>query len=1250
MRKHAMRKHALALALMLLGGASAASAQTLTITDLMIPESDSGSQQAILFVHLNGVTPLTVTVDYFTQDDTAIAGKDYLPATGTLVFTGTGPQQIMVPILGDLEVEGDETFDVILENASTGATIADDTGVVTILNDDQPVDASIDDAVVTEGDSGTTTCLFDVRLAAPAPFPVTVGYATRDASATAGEDYRATTGSVTLTPGMILTTIAVDVFGDIVVEDDETFDVTIFDPGGVARDDGECTILNDDEPPPEPELAIGSAGVLEGDDGTVEAVFNVTLSGGAPGPVTVDFASRDGTATAASGDYHSVSGSLTFAPGETLQQITVEVSGDTRIEDDETFFVDLSHPDGAVIVDGRGEGTILNDDEEPPQISIDDVAVNEGDEGTAGAVFTVELSRAAGAAVTMDFATRDGTATVADGDYRSVSGTLTFAPGETARQVTVDVVGDTRPEDDETFFVDLSNPTGATIADGSGEGTILNDDEEPPEPPAMSIDDVSVVEGDEGTALATFTVELSRAVTAADGTVAVDYATGDGTATAADDDYAPASGTLGFAPGQIRRELTVEVTGDTRVEGDEGFSVLLSNPTGATVADGQGEGTILNDDEEPSRIRLTGAPSAAEGAGTALVSVERFAGTGRAARVTIAAVAGTATAGEDFTVASRVLEWGAGEAGRKVFEVEILDDSLEEEDETILLRLSSPVDSLLVDPAELALVILDDDTPMGLDAVGDAEVSAGAGEEIELQVRATRDDGAPVEGATVAWSAQGDAELLDGERTPTDAEGLAVQRLRLGSRAGEVVVSAAIEGIDRSVEFTVTVEDSLADAIDPIADPGDAAVARALDESCTQATGEFGDLCDYLLTLDEAADQQAAIAELTPEEVAAQAELALGSQKTQLANIGARLAALRGGATRQTVEQLAVLIRGRPLDLGGIRSAWRTRHDEERFAKRVDSALTAALAGGLAAASSAAPGDDAPDLPSGAPRWGLFVNGRISLGDRPSTARETGFDFETLGLTAGADYRLSDRLVLGGALGYLDSDTDLVQDGGRLDASGYSLSAYGSYYRKNLYLDGVLSYGRNEYDLRRNIDLPQPFEGRQRYTALGSPDGSQLSASLGAGYDAQIRAWSLGGYGGLSWVDSEIDGYAEQGAGPFNLAIAGQDVESLLSEAGVELAYAASQSWGVLRPTVRLSYLHEFEDDARLIRSRFVEDLTANEFVIPTEDPDRDYFNLTAGLTATLARGRTLYLIYDTDLGRQDLDVYTFTLGARFEL
>lgn len=229
----------------------------------------------------------------------------------------------------------------------------------------------------------------------------------------------------------------------------------------------------------------------------------------------------------------------------------------------------------------------------PPEISIDDVTQNEGDAGTTPFTFTVTLSGASPDTVTVDFATADGTATVADGDYQSASGTVTFAPGDTSEPITVLVNGDTKFEPNEDFFVNLSNPVNGTIADGQGEGTILNDDPQP----AISINDVAVDEGNFGTTPATFTVSLSNPSFE---TITVDFATADGTATVADNDYLPAAGTVTFLPGDTSENVTVTVNGDTNIEPDENFFVNLSNPVNATIADGQGEGTIVNDDLSPN--------------------------------------------------------------------------------------------------------------------------------------------------------------------------------------------------------------------------------------------------------------------------------------------------------------------------------------------------------------------------------------------------------------------------------------------------------------------------------------------------------------------------------------------------------------------------------------------------------------------------------------------------------------------------
>lgn len=193
--------------------------------------------------------------------------------------------------------------------------------------------------------------------------------------------------------------------------------------------------------------------------------------------MTVNFATANGTATIANNDYTANSGTLTFNPSETSKTITVLVRGDTTIESNETFSVNLSGAVNATIADNQGIGTILNDDNTQPGISINDVSLNEGNSGTTAFAFTVNLSPASSQAVTVNFGTANGTA-IAPGDYVSVPATtlVTFGAGETSKQISVFVTGDTTIEPNENFTVNLSNPSNAVISDNQGVGTIINDD------------------------------------------------------------------------------------------------------------------------------------------------------------------------------------------------------------------------------------------------------------------------------------------------------------------------------------------------------------------------------------------------------------------------------------------------------------------------------------------------------------------------------------------------------------------------------------------------------------------------------------------------------------------------------------------------------------------------------------------------------------------------------------------------------
>jgi hypothetical protein len=222
-------------------------------------------------------------------------------------------------------------------------------------------------------------------------------------------------------------------------------------------------------------LSINDVTVSEGNSGTTSAVLTVTLSPASTSTVTVNYATANGTAAAGS-DYVAQSSTLTFTPGQTSKTVGIVVNGDTSVEPNETFFVNLSAPVGATIADAQGQATITNDDAGAlPTISINNVTVTEGNSGTTNAVLTVTLSQTSASTVTVNYATANGTA-AAGSDYVAQSSTLSFTAGQTSRTVAIVVNGDTSVEPNETFLVNLSAPVGATIADSQGVGTINNDD------------------------------------------------------------------------------------------------------------------------------------------------------------------------------------------------------------------------------------------------------------------------------------------------------------------------------------------------------------------------------------------------------------------------------------------------------------------------------------------------------------------------------------------------------------------------------------------------------------------------------------------------------------------------------------------------------------------------------------------------------------------------------------------------------
>jgi hypothetical protein len=237
-----------------------------------------------------------------------------------------------------------------------------------------------------------------------------------------------------------------------------------------------AVLLNDAAWPPlnTPWLRIIDATVIEGNTGSRAATFTITLSAASAQTITVAYTTGNGTAAAGS-DYQATAGTLTFVPGQTEKTVTVQVTGDRLAEANESLVVNLSGATNAVVVDSQGVGTVLDDE---PRVSISDVSKAEGKKNqTTLFVFTVTLSTAYDQPVTMSFRTVDGTAKISDSDHVAKTGTLTFAPGETTKTVTIEVKGDNKREANETFYLDLFDTSGTVVfTRGRGIGTILNDD------------------------------------------------------------------------------------------------------------------------------------------------------------------------------------------------------------------------------------------------------------------------------------------------------------------------------------------------------------------------------------------------------------------------------------------------------------------------------------------------------------------------------------------------------------------------------------------------------------------------------------------------------------------------------------------------------------------------------------------------------------------------------------------------------
>lgn len=413
--------------------------------------------------------------------------------------------------------------------------------------------------------------------------------------------------------------------------------------------------------------------------------------------------------------------------------------------------------------------------------------------------------------------------------------------------------------------------------------------------------------------------------------------------------------------------------------------------------------------------------------------------------------------------------------------------------------------------------------------------------------------------------------------------------------------------------------------------PTQEAVADAITTACdaiialptAERTDGQADLLNTCGTVQSSSTPGSLLRGLAQDELFSQGRLAETTAQGQLSNVSQRVAKLRSGASGFDLSGLGITIDGEALS-----------------GRLLETAAFRALGGGA--------GDE---IGTDFSRWSTYINGSIKRGERDRTSRESGYDADSWNITAGTDYRITDEFFVGGSLGYSRSDTDLDADSGGVDSDGVTLSAYATLFdEQGYYVDAVVSYGFNSYDTSRELNA-----GGGSFRAEGDPDGEQYTVSLDGGYDISRGAWTIGLQGRFVYLETDIDAYQETpsspgiaGAGSL-LAIEDQSTDSLTSELAAQVSYAVSTSFGVLQPTARLGWEHEFANDSRGMAARFINDPSNTIFRIRSDRPDRNFFNAGTGFSAQFARGRSAFLFVDWIMGHERVTQYTVNAGLRLE-
>lgn len=299
----------------------------------------------------------------------------------------------------------------------------------------------------------------------------------------------------------------------------------------------------------------------------------------------------------------------------------------------------------------------------------------------------------------------------------------------------------------------------------------------------------------------------------------------------------------------------------------------------------------------------------------------------------------------------------------------------------------------------------------------------------------------------------------------------------------------------------------------------------------------------------------------------------------------------------------------------------------------------------------------------GTSKWGFFINGLYASTDRDTTIRESGFEADDFGVTAGIDYAVNEQLVIGAAFGYRNSDAEIDNNGGNLDTDSYSFFGYFSFYPSEFwYVDAMLGYTDNSHDQERAVAYTIGGPGSGLGTnvfqtinnaALSETDSDELSFSFTVGHNIQLTNFHVDPFARFDYADIDIDGFTESmrdtnalGSG-LALVINDQEFESVTIALGTNIGTEWQAGGTTFFPTLTFEYVHEFENENTPIVGRFVNDSSNTLFALPTDEPDENFFNVGFSLSALLSDQVVGFARYQGLLDYDNLDVHAFEFGIK---